>query len=110
MPPADRRPSRRTTLVTRAFLVVCAALGAVELVIGNGWIGVFLAGALALIGAGQYAFRVSRPWLATTLVVGGALMGGLMLAWTIIGGLLAVVLIMFSLIDASRQGSPPQPA
>ncbi len=110
LPPAADRPSRRTRLVTRAFLAVCGGLAAVELVIGNGWIGLFLVIAIVLVGAGEYAFRTLRPWLATTLVVGGALMGGLMLVWTIIGALLAVALVAFSLIDASRADSPPSPA
>jgi hypothetical protein len=110
MRPTAGRPSRRTILATRAFVVVCAALGAVELVIGNGWIGLFLAVALSLVGAGLYTFRAARPRLATVLVVGGAFVGGLMLVWTVIGAILAVAVIVFSLIDASRGEVSAEPA
>jgi hypothetical protein len=106
MTPAAGRPSRRTTLVARLFLLVCGVLAAVDLVIGNGWIGLFLVGAVALVGAGLVAPRSTPPWLATTLVIGGALLGGMMLVWTVIGGLLAVALIAFSIMDR-RRGDPP---
>ena len=110
MSSAAGRPSRRTTLVARLFLAVCGVLAAVELVIGNGWIGLFLAGAVALVGAGLAAPRSMPPWLATTLVIGGALLGGVMLVWTVIGALLAVALIFFYLMDTRRGDPPPSPA
>ncbi len=110
MPPAAGRPSRRTTLVARVFLVVCAVLAAVELVIGNGWIGLFLVGAVVLVGAGLAAPRSMPTWLATTLVIGGALIGGMMLVWTVIGALLAVALVAFSILDTRRGDPPPSPA
>jgi hypothetical protein len=96
--------------VARLFLVVCGVLAAVELVIGNGWIGLFLVGAVTLVAAGLAAPRSMPPWLATTLVVAGALIGGMMLVWTVIGALLAVALIAFALADTRRHDAPPSPA
>ncbi len=92
------------------FLVVCAVLAAAELVIGNGWIGLFLVGAASLVGAGLAAPRSMPPWLATTLVIGGALIGAMTLVWTVIGGLLAIALIAFSVMDTRRGDPPPSPA
>ena len=43
-------------------------------------------------------------------MIGGALLGGMMLVWTVIGALLAVALIAFTLADTRRGDLPPGPA
>jgi hypothetical protein len=43
-------------------------------------------------------------------VVAGAILGGLMLAWTVVGAVLAVALIALSLMDANRNDATPRSA
>jgi len=96
------RLSTRTGVAARFFATACLLLGVGELLFSNPWLGLFLLCAAGLIGAGLFAFRWSQPSLGTALVIIGSAWGGLLLVWTIVGTIVAVVVIAFCAIDARR--------
>jgi hypothetical protein len=63
---------------------------------------ILLLAAALLVTAGLYAFRSTPPSVATALVAVGAILGGLGLAWTVLGPISAVVLIVLCTLDARR--------
>jgi hypothetical protein len=100
MPEPAQWLSTRTSVVARVFIAVCLLTAVGELILSNAWIGLILLVAAALVTAGVYA--AASPWLAALSVAVGAIVGGMMLVWTLIGALLAVVLVVLCTIDARR--------
>ena len=100
--------SRRTSILASLFAAGCLLMALAELIFGSVGIALplVLLAAAALVGTGFYASGSASPWLATSLVVSGALAGGVALVWTIIGPIAAVVLIVLIVIDARRRLAP----
>jgi hypothetical protein len=72
------------------------------------WV-VFLLGGGLLIVAGLRLFRRS-PWAGAALISMGAVLGALVLFWTIVALVAALALIVVSVITARRMsGTPPVP-
>jgi hypothetical protein len=100
MPEPAQWLSARTSVVARVFITVCLLMALAEFAFSNAWIGLILLVAAALVIAGVYA--AASLWLAVLLVTLGAIVGGMMLVWTIVGALLALVLVVLCTIDARR--------
>jgi hypothetical protein len=100
MPESSQWLSTRTSLAARVFIAVCLLMALAEFAFSNAWLGLFLLVAAAIVAAGVYA--AAPLWLAVLLVTLGAILGGMMLVWTIIGALLALVLVVLCTIDARR--------
>ena len=64
------------------------------------WI-IFLVGAGVLVLAGLRVFERS-PWAGAALVSVGAIVGGLVLAWSVAAPVAAIVLIVLSVVCARR--------
>ena len=101
-------PETKTQLfvVTRAlallFAAVCLVMGALELILNSDAGGVLF----LLLGASGVAILLGvsaqrrSPLLAAVLVSAGAAFGGLVLAWTVLAPLVALVLIVLSVLLA----------
>ena len=100
MPEPAQWLSTRTSLVARLFIAVCLLMALAELVFSNAWLGIFLLAAAAVVTSGVYV--VASPSIAAALVSVGAMAGGMMLVWTIVGTLLAGALIVLCAIDVRR--------
>jgi hypothetical protein len=100
--------SRRTSILARLFAATCLLMALAELIFGSVGIGLplLLLAAAVLVATGFYASGSTSPWIATLLLVTGAMAGGLALVWTIIGPISAVVLIVLTAIDARRTLAP----
>jgi hypothetical protein len=61
--------------------------------------------AAVLVAAGLLTARRTSPWLSATLVILGALVGGVMLVWTLIVPILALALIVLAVLNARRSAS-----
>jgi len=95
-------------MLARLFAAICLLMALAELIFGSVGIGLplLLLAAAVLVATGLYAPRSTAPWLTTSLVVAGAMAGGLALVWTIIGPIAAVVLIVLTAIDVRRTLAP----
>jgi hypothetical protein len=69
----------------------------------SGDVGYFVAA--VLVAAGLLTARRTSPWLSATLVILGALVGGVMLVWTLIVPILALALIVLAVLNARRSAS-----
>ena len=100
--------SRRTSILASLFAASCLFMALAELIFGSVGIGLplVLFAAAVLVATGFYASGSVSPGLATSLVVAGALAGGVALVWTIIGPITAVALIVLIAIDARRTLTP----
>ena len=61
--------------------------------------------AAVLVAAGLLTFRRTSPWLSVALVTLGALVGGVMLVWTLVIPIVAIVLIVLFVMNARRGSS-----
>jgi hypothetical protein len=100
--------SRRTSILASLFAAGCLLMALAELIFGNVGIALplVLLAAAVLVATGFYVSGSASPWLATSLVVAGALAGGVALVWTIIGPIAALVLIVLVAIDARGTLAP----
>ena len=95
------------TLVGAIYILVGVIVGALPAVWKDSstggrvfWI-LFLVGAGVLVLAGLRIFERS-PWAGAALVSLGAIIGGLVLAWSIAAPLAAIALIVLSVVCARR--------
>jgi hypothetical protein len=65
-----------------------------------GDVGYLVAG--VLVAAGLLTFRRTSPWLSVALVCLGALVGGVMLVWTLVIPIAALVLIVLVVLNTRR--------
>jgi len=94
-------------LAGAAYILVGVVVGALPAVWEDSstggrvfWI-IFLVGAGVLLFAGLRIFDRS-PWAAAALVSVGAIVGGLVLAWSVAAPVIAIALIVLSVVGARR--------
>jgi len=98
-----------TRVLALLFAAVCLVMGVLELILNRD-----AGGALfLLLGAGGVAILLGviaqqrSPWLAAALISAGSALGGLILTWTALAPLVALVLIVLGFLLARELTAQP---